>query len=371
MEYLLLLRSAVYGDCRDFYLSLAPEQREEALKYIHEYALEPLFLPKLAEVLSEQERVSFQQKTQTLMIRSMMHEHGLKKMCQLLESQKIRHCRIKGTDLAYRIYPSPAMRPFGDWDILFHPDDFERAEKLLPEEGWKPLVPGIRRTTDYHLVPMLKDGFTIEPHFSLPNFKSADPQELWHEIHPVTPDSCHCILSPELNLLMLTRHATSNYYRHISLWKLLQDIAFLLKKEHVSWEKVHRLADQWDLPYPDDMIAAWSEFFPEQILKELTPDQEKCRLIRSLLTGTMDDADQWELVLQGSIWNFQWIRKRIKILHPDALRYKYHDQTSSYLSLAFRDLQVKISFFCKHIFHPSEKIKRHLDAIEKIEKKHK
>lgn len=42
---------------------------------------------------------------------------------------------LKGAVLAQTLYPDPALRPFGDLDLLIHPEDQTRAEEILRARG--------------------------------------------------------------------------------------------------------------------------------------------------------------------------------------------------------------------------------------------
>ena len=55
--------------------------------------------------------------------------------CALLDGHGIRYVPIKGIDLAFRIYPSPALRSFCDWDVLIHREDFFKAVRILLDNG--------------------------------------------------------------------------------------------------------------------------------------------------------------------------------------------------------------------------------------------
>ena len=53
----------------------------------------------------------------------MIFEHQLNQLKQILKKQTIRFTFIKGADLAFNAFPSPAIRTFNDIDLLLHPDD--------------------------------------------------------------------------------------------------------------------------------------------------------------------------------------------------------------------------------------------------------
>jgi len=48
---------------------------------------------------------------------------------------------IKGVDVAFASFPSPACRPMADVDVLVSPDDYAAAQEVLQREGFAPLRP--------------------------------------------------------------------------------------------------------------------------------------------------------------------------------------------------------------------------------------
>ena len=80
---------------------------------------------------------AFQEKQFMAMMRGAGHEHELERLKELYERHKIAFIPLKGSVIR-TLYPESWMRTSSDIDILFHPEDLERAEKLAIEElGYK------------------------------------------------------------------------------------------------------------------------------------------------------------------------------------------------------------------------------------------
>ncbi len=64
--------------------------------------------------------------------------HEIKTVLQLLHDAGIEVLLLKGTPLAYSLYPYPHLRSRCDTDLLFrHPDDAKRAWKILHARGYQ------------------------------------------------------------------------------------------------------------------------------------------------------------------------------------------------------------------------------------------
>ena len=59
--------------------------------------------------------------------------------------------------------------------------------------------------------------YRIELHFTLANFEGIAQNEMWLHTLDYPSGDGQRVLSPEMNLLMLTRHAVSNSYDHAQL----------------------------------------------------------------------------------------------------------------------------------------------------------
>lgn len=86
------------------------------------------------------------------------------KLLGLLAAHDIPCAIIKGSSLSVN-YPQPEMRPLGDIDLLIRPEDAERTEKLLTENGYQPDHTG----HPFHL-DFFGKGAVVEMHWAVTSF---------------------------------------------------------------------------------------------------------------------------------------------------------------------------------------------------------
>jgi len=302
---LSFLGTCVYGDLEAHYLGLDEAARDELERLGRRFGFEPWFYRYLYRILPDGKRADYQKIYQARQAAALIGARELNRLFGVLSANGLRFVPVKGADLAYRLYPEPALRYYSDWDILFHPDDCARALDILAEDGWK--VPpkysdghdAVIKTTMYHFSPHVRGNNTVEPHFTLSNFNGVDPLEIWEYTAEFPGGRGQRILSPELNLLMLVRHAASNSYFHASLPKLLTDAAMVLTHEKPDFTVLRAMASRWGLPYPGDLLAAFPEFFPPEVIAGFDADAEKAARFRALfeLRGRLDEKKGIAVIL--------------------------------------------------------------------------
>lgn len=264
----------------------------------------------------------------------MMGAQELKRLYRVLASHDLRFAPIKGADLACRLYPDAALRVFGDWDIWFHPDDCGRALAVLAEDGWKFTElysnrhEAALKTARHHFSPHVRGQYTLEPHFTLANFDNIDPYEMWEHTVEYPAGDGQRVLSLEMNLLMLAQHAASQSYYHAQLPKLLADAAMVMR-EKVDFSLLRELSARWHLPFSGDLLAAFSEFFPEDELRMFDADPAKVTEFRAVfeIRGRLGEPDRESLLLsrfdvQGNV--AEGVLKHILSLRPDKIRLICH-----------------------------------------------
>lgn len=329
------LSACLYGDAAAFYRGLNETERSELDAQGKSFGLEAWFYRYLHDVLPEEKRTEYQKIYQAWQVKAIMGGQELKRLYRVLASHGLRFVPVKGADLAYRLFPDTALRGFIDWDIWFHPDDCERAFEVLKEDGWK--IPalysnehdGVLKTTAHHFSPHVRGKYSVEPHFTLSNFQGIDPLEMWSETVECPGGDGQRVLSPEMNLLMLARHAASKSYYHVQLPKLLTDAAVVMQKETIDFARLRSMAERWHLPYPGDLLAAFPEFFRPDMIAEFGADPEKTAAFRRLfeLRDKMDKPEVLALLLgrfeaRGQVTG--GLLDHIRSLNPDKIRIIYH-----------------------------------------------
>ena len=255
VSLLRFLGECMYGDPAAYYSCLNEAGRAELDAQRRTFGMTAWFYRYLSSVLPKEKCLAYQKVYQARQVKAMLGARELKRLYGVLASHGLRFVPMKGADLTYRLYPDAALRNFFDWDIWFHPDDCERALAVLAEDGWK--VPEyysmdrelVRSTGAHHFPAHVRGQYKIEPHFMFANFGEIAPQEIWRKAIDYPGGDGQRVLSPEMNLLMLTRHAASISYYHAQLPKLLTDAAIVIQKERVKFDELRELAQSWNLPY--------------------------------------------------------------------------------------------------------------------------
>ena len=332
---LRFLGVCVYRNPAAYYDGLNEAERAELDAQGISFGMTAWFYRYLCDVLPEEKRLAYQKIYQARQVKALLGARELKWLYGVLASHGLRFAPIKGADLAYRLYPDAALRVFCDWDIWFHPDDCERALAVLAEDGWK--VPecytgdhkAVRSSGAHHFSPHVRGQHKIEPHFTLANFEEIEPNEMWSHTLDYRDGDGQRVLSPEMNLLVLTRHAASKSYFHTQLPKLLTDAAMVMKNEEVNFDKLRELANKWNLPYSGDLLAAFPEFFPSEMIAEFRADPKKSEAFRRIfeIRGRLGEQENAALLLSryevhGQITS--GVMKHIRAHTPSKMRLIYH-----------------------------------------------
>lgn len=342
MNYLIpspllpFLGACVHGDAASFYCSLSEPERAELEAQGNGFGLTAWFYRYLLDVLPKEKRTEYQKIYQAQQARALMGGQELKRLYKVLADHGLRFVPIKGADLACRVYPDAALRTFCDWDIWFHPDDCNRALAVLKEDGW--MIPAslpddheaVMNSKAHHFSLHTRGQYAVEPHFKLANFHGVTPQEMWDETTDCPDGDGQRVLSPEMNLLMLTRHAATDSYFHTHIPKLLTDAAFVMQKEKVDFARLRSMAARWHFPYPGDLLASFPEFFSPAEIGQFKADPQKTAEFRQLfeLRGQMNKPSRAALLfgrsearnqVTGGLMNH--IRR---MLAPSMIRLTYH-----------------------------------------------
>ena len=328
------LGACIYGDAEKFYARLDHSNQKELETQAKRFGMSPWLYRYLSDVLPDDVRSECQRVFQMRQAESMRAIRELDRLCYVLRNSGLRFALIKGADLAYRLYPEAALRRYGDWDVLFYPDDCGRALEVLSKDGWEVPIQytdnheAVMKTSAHHFSPHIRGGFKVEPHFTLPNFANIEPHEFW-EYSVEQPGGGQYVLSPELNLLMLTRHAASKSYFHANIPKLMTDAAMVMRKEKIDFMKLRSMTDKWHLPYSGNLLAAFPEFFPEDVIAEFHADPNVVSQFRRIFEerAVLGEPQSVSLALnrfhaQGNTFWGLW--KHICNCTPDRMRILYH-----------------------------------------------
>ncbi|MBE6368124.1 MAG: hypothetical protein E7052_09500 [Lentisphaerae bacterium] len=368
------LRELVWQDAKKWYTQLSSAEQEEFFAQLNKKHLQAIAYWGLNNVLPAEKQEQWRIIYQSFSIAALKNRAALDKLRAVFEQEKIRFALIKGLDLAFRCYPAPALRKFIDWDILIHPADQLRALEVLKKENWVTPFGYELPDSHHHFQLHCKDGFYLEPHKMCSHFDNVDPLEFWQQCKPLAPAGMEHVLSNELRLLVLTRHAAGNHYRHVPVTKLLLDSAYICQ-QGVNWQALRNLSDRWNFPYSGNLLAAWPEFFPARLIQEIAPDEEQVKNIRCLLNFQQDlkkiHSTEW-LMNQDRGPVLPYIISHIKSMQPSILRRKYNlPEQGAYIRVGIMyvwDMSVKAVLFARFKLFPHQGLEQYRDMVDKIEK---
>jgi len=287
----------------------------------------------------------------------MVHENALKKLYRRMEQARIPFVPLKGTDLAFRIYPVPALRLFNDWDIWIRRADRKRFLTLLKEEGW---TCPLNCFSEHHWGGWQKERFLLEPHFALPNFPGVPVRKLWETAEPSAAPGMQLQLSGSMNLILLFQHNALEHFQQNLLLKLLIDTEFLLRSGSVDWRQVSMFAREWQLPHPGLLLAAFPEFFRDRWNFGSTFPKETISALRTQLLEPCDMVSEQERLnaIEARLTDLAWLRARLQHLRRDILQLRYPQMgpgTFAYLRCLCRDISRKFHAVALRHLSPEEK----------------
>ncbi len=302
----------------------------------------------------------------------------IERLCAFLDGHGIRYALIKGLDLAFSVYPSPALRTFCDWDILFHHDDIDTAVRLLLENGWTSddAIPK-SIPEHYHYPVLFKNGIPMEPHWTLPKFDGCTPAEIWQFIHPATDGAGRHLLEPELNILLLTRHASEHFYTIMPLSRMLLDAAYIINTDNFDWRKSDAIADALHQPRPADLLAAFSDFFPKRILEEMSSEPSRSEAFRSIFEQRDAMAANFKneemLLNSDAAFSKSWLLRRLGLCSFQYVRMKHglpkQGQNLKVFAYTVSDFFGKVGRCFSFLFKRNSAVNNYMDAIKKAEAK--
>ena len=306
----------------EYWAGCAAEVREELCRSAVQYRLEPFLYYYLWKVLPPERKTEFQKAGRAVSQNSLPLFHQFDSIRKLLNENSIRFVPFKGAELAREVYPDLSLRLMGDLDILIHPGDIDRAIALLRADGWT----GDEFRYDHHFAPLERKGVNVEIHFDLPGFHSEEPAQFWKECRKTGNAEEHR-LSPELNLLLQVAHAAGHEW-HNGM-KLLLDLAFLIRRETIDWNRVELLAKRFGVLSPAPLLAVVPELFrhapglPE--FRGEIPEAIRNDFLALLGENCVFPQSSW-LILMNEPGRFspKWWRTRLKGLRPQVLYVRYH-----------------------------------------------
>lgn len=171
---------------------------------------------------------------------------------EALQARGVSPVLFKGADLADSLYPSPALRPMSDVDLLVAREDVEVAEHVLARLGFRPfapeMAPGVARLTKHARLFVREDGAAVDLHWSLVGHEADTraPKLEWFRERVVSdPQRRFSRFEPTAHLLYLAAHMTLQHYDDTPSLLWLVDFALLAQDTSVRWNELYQAADRF------------------------------------------------------------------------------------------------------------------------------
>lgn len=187
---------------------------------------------------------------QQQLVASVVVEALVVRVAQTLDEAGVTWRLTKGAAVAHLDYPDPAMRPFGDADILVHPQSWARAVEALRDAGCRrtsrELEPGWENRFGKGVTLKSPEGLEVDMHrrFAIGRYGALSRMaDLYGEAdHIMLAERPVPTLDGPGRLMHSCHHAALGGFRH---YRAHRDIAQQLLVTGVDWQSTVHLASRW------------------------------------------------------------------------------------------------------------------------------
>lgn len=242
--------------------ALQEDDWAEMLEMVRQHRLAPLLHWQMSHVhiaLRIPESVSsmLSKAFRNASVRSLTWQTALIRLHQLLESAGIPYAALKGSYLAYHVYPHAALRPMRDVDLVTPKSHVLEAYKVLLNGGLTrldeyPGEPGAAMLVHKHLPPLKMPGMPIQVELharllgqpeGLPTSCDLSEEDgFWSRCVTANIGTVPVRFEPITDLLFhLIVHSVYEHQLNNGPL-LLSDIAYLINTHQIDWSHFWRLA---------------------------------------------------------------------------------------------------------------------------------
>jgi Uncharacterised nucleotidyltransferase len=189
----------------------------------------------------------------SVMVNTLYIEQRMLHLHDAFMAAGIREVVLKGPSVAHTVYPDPAMRPFGDLDLLVSTADWKAACRTLLASGFTRDLPEPRRGFDERFGKAAThsdgSGLQVDLHRTL----VVGPFGLWLEPEVLMEFSetfalgCRAVRRLDRTGLLLNAALHAGLGNSPPLLLPLRDVAELAKHPDVDWERFAQWVAGWRL----------------------------------------------------------------------------------------------------------------------------
>lgn len=228
--------------------NLARRLRERRLTGIGLHAVDSGWLPA-----DEDQRAELEARHRELMLWNLHIEQRLLAFDAAFRHAGIDYVVLKGPSLAHTVYDDPALRAFGDLDLLVRSRDWSRASSILGDFGFKrrhaEAQPGFTQSFGKAAVHTDERGLEVDLHRTLvvgPFGLSIEPEELFRRTDQFSlGDRRLPSLDDTFLFLHVCMHAALGF--RIPTLVPLRDVFQVAAHADVDWDEMGRWTRRWRL----------------------------------------------------------------------------------------------------------------------------
>jgi len=279
----------------------------------------------------------------------------LRKIIQMANEKGIPVILLKGTALAKSVYPSIALRPMRDIDLLVHKEHLEPMDAIMPQFGYENNIDTwIEKRSQHakHLPRYIRHAYGVDIHWNLvrPDGPvTLDICGIWDRARRLQiDDTPFFVLAPEDLIIHLCLHASAQHLFRIPL-KSICDIAEAIRYYHedINWQEMLKIASDaqmgvyialsltvtkrmFDIPlkenillgfYPTPFDNDWIEYIATEIL---TTQKTSAQAPWDLTFAQRSLLEKLKAKLRGILPTQQKLKDRFNLPTSSPLIYPYY-----------------------------------------------
>ena len=255
---------------------------------------------------------------------------------------------LKGSHLAFHVYPAPSLRPMGDIDIVVREDNISKVMDVLNAKGYSSEYFTIEsaKKCHWHFPPYYKNGKKrIELHWTLikPEVHDAKTGKIMNWLFNETEEKkfgkgTALVFKPDALLFQLMLHFGLNDNLRLSLKKLL-DISVLIQKyqQELNWEAISAKILETNFVRRFALIA-WlakntvgakiPDHFFQTLNAEPSEEIKEIALNRIIHFSEVDITNYQLAMLHANLVQKLFIMLKTVIISPERMRYQYDLKTN-------------------------------------------
>jgi len=291
---------------------------------LRETGIDPQDFPRLEPLLSEARHYAVQ---------SMLQERAMLEVNTALNVAGIKTVWLKGSVLAYTVYPQSNLRTRADLDVLVPPEDFQKALSILytldyydPDKALE--TPAKRLSHHAHLRHIQYYSIIVELHHRLLGYSGEDilaPDILAQWVDQAIPfvvNDTNCYtLKPEYHLLYICAHAFLQHGEAKVTLRHLLDMHLLITHYTLDWEIIvaEAVTLKWTFLF-ETALKRVHEYFqtpiPDDVFEKLKRLRTQAEDISSVILKSSGDI-RGESVLQ--LFNHLTLKERTQTIFQIAI----------------------------------------------------